>query len=308
MMADVIARLAPRLPAAPLTRFAPSPTGYLHLGHVVNAIYVWGIARALGGRVLLRLEDHDRGRCRPEYEAALLEDLAWLGLEPDVGTFAAFRAGSSPLRQSDCDALYAEALDQLARSHHVYACDCSRKDIAAEVGNPFNEESRYTGRCRTRGLTSSPGRGVRLALGDNIERFDDARLGPHAQCPADQCGDLLLRDRVGRWTYQFAVVVDDLRHEIDLVIRGDDLLASTGRQLRLAHMLGRDTPPVYLHHPLIRKPSGEKLSKSNHDTGIRDLRTAGESPATILGCAAYRAGLQQEPHPLTADHLPTLFR
>src|SRR5690242_19934763 len=108
-----LAALAARLPPRPLTRFAPAPTGYLHLGHVVNAIHVWGIARALGGRVLLRLEDHDRTRCRPEYERAILEDLDWLGLEPDVGTPAELRAGPSPYRQSDSGAAYAEALGRL---------------------------------------------------------------------------------------------------------------------------------------------------------------------------------------------------
>jgi hypothetical protein len=97
-----LARLRRRLPPAPLTRFAPSPTGYLHLGHAVNAVFVWGVARALGGRVLLRLEDHDRGRCQPLYETALLEDLEWLGLEPDVGTPTELRAGPSGFRQSDC--------------------------------------------------------------------------------------------------------------------------------------------------------------------------------------------------------------
>src|SRR5439155_26609940 len=101
-----LAALARRLPASPLTRFAPSPTGYLHLGHVANAIYVWGMARVPGGRVLLRLEDHDRGRCRPEYEAALLDDLAWLGLEPDQGPPDELRAGTSTWRQSDCGEIY----------------------------------------------------------------------------------------------------------------------------------------------------------------------------------------------------------
>jgi glutamyl-tRNA synthetase/glutamyl-Q tRNA(Asp) synthetase len=308
MMADAIARLAHRLPPAPLTRFAPSPTGYLHLGHVANAIYVWGIARAIGGRVLLRLEDHDRGRCRAEYEAALLDDLAWLGLEPDVGSPEEFRAGPSSLRQSECGTVYADMLDRLARTQRVYACACSRKDIAADVGGPSNEESRYLGRCRTLGLAAMPGHGIRIVMEDGIERFDDALLGPQEQCPAAQCGDLLLRDRLGRWTYQFAVTADDLRHDIDLVIRGDDLLASTGRQLRLAHLLGRVAPPVYLHHPLIRKHSGEKLSKSSHDTGIRDLRAAGERAAAILGRAAYLTGLLRAPRDLMAEELPDLFR
>ncbi len=307
MMADMIARLARRLPGAPLTRFAPSPTGYLHLGHVANAIYVWGIARAIGGRVLLRLEDHDRGRCRAEYELAVLEELDWLGLEPDLGAFDEFRTGPSPRRQSDCGAVYTEALDRLAATHHVYACACSRKEIAAEVGNLLNEESRYSGRCRTRGLVRAPDHGVRVVMDDGAEWFDDALLGPQEQVPAAQCGDLLLRDRLGRWTYQFAVTVDDMRHEVDLVIRGQDLLASTGRQLRLARLLGRAAPPVYFHHPLIRKSSGEKLSKANHDSGVRELRAAGERPAAVLGRAAYLTGLIPEPRELEVEELASLF-
>src|SRR5215216_861695 len=109
-----LAALASRLPPRPLTRFAPSPTGYLHLGHVANAVWVWGLARALGGRVLLRLEDHDRGRCRPEYESALLEDLEWLSLVSDVGTVAELRRRPSPYRQSEAGESYESALASLA--------------------------------------------------------------------------------------------------------------------------------------------------------------------------------------------------
>jgi glutamyl-Q tRNA(Asp) synthetase len=308
MTADAIARLAHQLPAAPLTRFAPSPTGYLHLGHVANAIYVWGIAGALGGRVLLRLEDHDRGRCRAEYERALLEDLAWLGLEPDIGSLAELRAGPSSFRQSDCDAAYADALARLGAIQQVYACTCSRKEIAAEAGTALNEESRYPGTCRSRGLAPASGVGIRLVMEEGVERFHDALLGPQTQVPAMQSGDLLLRDRLGQWTYHFAVTVDDLRQGVDLVIRGEDLLASTGRQLRLARLMGRATMPVYLHHPLIKSESGRKLSKADGDVGIRELRAAGARPATVLGRAAYLTDLLQKPRDLTIEELPDLFR
>jgi glutamyl-tRNA synthetase/glutamyl-Q tRNA(Asp) synthetase len=247
-----LAALAARLPARPLTRFAPSPTGYLHLGHVANAIWVWGLARALDGRVLLRIEDHDRGRCRPEYERAALEDLAWLGLEPDVGTPEKVRAGPSRYRQSDSGPAYQATLDRLSRAGLVFGCDCTRRDLASTEGDVFNQETRYPGRCRARGLTLAPGIGARLRLEPWQERFVDARLGPQEQNPAEQCGDLLLRDRLGQWTYQLAVVVDDWRHEVDLVVRGEDLLPSTGRQIRLGRLLGRPGPPVFLHHPLIR--------------------------------------------------------
>jgi glutamyl-tRNA synthetase/glutamyl-Q tRNA(Asp) synthetase len=124
------------------------------------------------------------------------------------------------------------------------------------------------------------------------ERFDDARLGPQCQSPDRQCGDLLVRDRLGHWTYQFAVVVDDLDEGVDLVVRGEDLLSSTGRQLRLARLLGRAQPPLFLHHPLLRKATGEKLSKSSRDTGIRDLRAAGRSAEDVLALASEESGLQ----------------
>jgi glutamyl-tRNA synthetase/glutamyl-Q tRNA(Asp) synthetase len=296
------------LPARWTTRFAPSPTGLLHLGHAVNAIYVWGLARAFGGRVLLRLEDHDRSRCRPGYESALLDDLDWLGLVPDEGPTDAFRHGPHPLRQSDNGARYDAALARLEARGEVYACDCSRRDIARAVPVAAGEEPRYPARCRTRGVDprATPARRVRIEPG--VERFHDLRLGPVAHDPDAQCGDLLLRDRSGQWTYQFAVVADDIEQQVDVVIRGEDLLDSTARQIRLARLLGRDVPPRYLHHPLIRKPSGEKLSKAAGDAGLRELRAAGVSAAEVLGRAAFLAGLQAAPRPIEAGELARLVR
>jgi len=280
------------LTQSPTTRFAPSPTGYLHLGHVVNAIYVWGIARALGGRVILRIEDHDRIRSRPEFEAAILDDLDWLGFDADEGRHPV-------LRQSDAPTVYEQALDALRRTHHVYACECSRKEIGGE---------RYPGRCRMQGVVESSGRGVRVQIGDEPEQFDDLLLGPIRQVPAEQCGDILLRDRDGHWTYQFAVTVDDMNQGIDLVIRGEDLLSSTGRQIALARMLGRQTPPRFLHHPLILKPDGEKLSKASGDTGVRELRRAGATAPDVIGRAAAAVGLIEKPRPVNSRDLADLFR
>jgi glutamyl/glutaminyl-tRNA synthetase len=294
------------LPPGPLTRFAPSPTGYLHLGHVANAIHVWGVAQAWNGRVLLRLEDHDRGRCRPEYEAAILEDLEWLGLEPDIGLPDEFRSGRSPLRQSDNIQRYEAALQQLGAKFRVYACDCSRKDIAGESDAP-HQEIPYSGYCRDRNLEPQKGRGIRVMMEPGMEQFTDVLLGEQAQDPHAQCGDMLLKDRLGNWTYQFAVTVDDLEQNVDLVIRGQDLLGSTGRQIRLARMLGRSTPPAYLHHALILHGSGAKLSKSNRDTGVRDLRAAGVSPGRVLGQAAHLTGLTDAPRDLSPQNLGSLF-
>lgn len=295
------------VPAGWRTRFAPAPTGFLHIGHAVNAIYVWGLARAFGGQVLLRIEDHDRTRSHAEYEQAILDDLDWLGLVPDVGDTAAFRAGAFPQRQSDNAARYESALDRLGHAGLVYACDCSRRDISQEVPDIFGEEMRYPGRCRARRVDRGIAKARRVVMSPEAEEFDDLRLGPQGQVPAAQCGDLLVRDRLGQWTYQFAVVVDDMEQGIDVVIRGEDLLASTGRQIRVGSLLGRREPPLFLHHSLIVKPDGSKLSKSAGDTGIRELREAGLAPAAVLGRAAALAGLIDQPRALEADALASLF-
>jgi glutamyl-Q tRNA(Asp) synthetase len=281
-----------RLLDGPLvTRFAPSPTGYLHLGHVVNAIYVWGVARACGGRVILRIEDHDRLRSRSEYEDALLEDLDWLGFVADEGR-------TPPARQSDSTGAFETALAALDRDGRVYACDCSRRVIG---GGP------YDGRCRSRGLPHGPGCGLRVRLDDGLERAQDLLLGPIEERPAETAGDVLIRDRDGHWTYQFAVAVDDLRQGVTLVIRGADLVSSTGRQVGLARLLGRPAPPVFLHHALLLAADGRKLSKSAGDTGVRELRAEGVPPALVVGMAAAAVGLIDRPRPLAAADAASLF-
>jgi glutamyl-tRNA synthetase/glutamyl-Q tRNA(Asp) synthetase len=260
-----------------VTRFAPAPTGYLHLGHVLNAIYVWGIARAGGAdsRVLLRIEDHDRIRSRPEFEAALLEDLSWLG----------FSADGARVRQSERGDIYEGALAKLRRRGLVYACRCSRAELAS---------GRYPGTCADKRLAESPGCGLRVRLDSTVERFNDIRLGPKAQQPSRQCGDLLVRDRDGNWTYQFAVVVDDWLQGVTHVIRGEDLLDSTGRQIQLARFLGRDTPPAFFHHALLMKNPSQKLSKSDGDTGVRDLRAKGWSAEAVIDRAMRLAGITRD--------------
>ncbi len=270
---------------------------------MVNAIHVWGLARAFGGQVLLRIEDHDRTRSRPEYEAAILDDLDWLGLKPDIGVTDAFRAGAHPQRQSDNTTRYQASLERLERAGLVYACDCSRRDIAQDVPDVFGEETRYPGRCRALGVDRATTKARRVIMAAGVEQFADLRLGPQAQEPALQCGDLLVRDRLGQWTYQFAVVVDDMEQGIDVVVRGEDLLPSTGRQIRLARLLGKAEPPVFLHHPLILKPDGSKLSKSSGDTGIHELRRAGWTAGAVLGEAARRAGFMSVTGSLEATSL-----
>jgi glutamyl/glutaminyl-tRNA synthetase len=265
------------------TRFAPAPTGWLHLGHVLNAQHVWNS----GGEVLLRMEDHDRERCRPEYETGILDDLDWLGYRPDIFHTDAFRAGPCDGRQSDRESVYGEAVDVLRQQGMVYACDCTRRDIEARGPKPDGRrdakgaELRYDGHCSSRGLPLADGYGWRVRIEPGAERFVDGRLGAQEQDPSAQCGDVLIRDRLGNWTYQFAVSVDDFRQGIDLVIRGDDLFASTGRQIRIARLLGRNQPATFLHHGLIMKSHDQKLSKSDGDTGIRELQVRGWTPQQV---------------------------
>jgi glutamyl-Q tRNA(Asp) synthetase len=297
------------LPTGPVTRFAPAPTGFLHLGHLVNALYTWGIARATDGRVILRVEDHDRQRSRPEYEEALLDDLERLGLMPDEPPFGDFRAGPTPYRQSDTADVYEAALGVLRDKGLVYACDCARSTFAAwaaERGRPWRGIG-CPGGCRDRALPEGGRRSLRVAVGAGTERWVDLLAGPLADEPA-AAGDLVARDRAGNWTYAFCVVVDDARHGVGLVIRGRDLLHATPVQIRLARLLGREAPPQFLHHPLIRRVSGQKLSKAEGDTAVRVLLDAGRTPAELFGLAARLAGLQASNAPIEAADLSAPFR
>ena len=283
------------------TRFAPAPTGYLHLGHVANAIWVWGLAALTGSRVLLRIEDHDRERSRPEYDAAILEDLQWLGFLPDAG----------PVRQRESPAPYDVALERLRALGLVYACDCTRSTFAAwaaEQGMSWPGPG-CPGACRDRALPEGQELTLRVALGSagDTVAWHDRHLGPQIGEPAAS-GDLALRDRHGNWTYGFAVVVDDLRQAITLVVRGEDLVKATPAQIRLGRLLGRDAPPVFAHHPLIRKPGGAKLAKADGDTGIRELRAAGHRPSAVIGAAAAAVALVRNGDPVDASNVGSLFK
>jgi glutamyl-tRNA synthetase/glutamyl-Q tRNA(Asp) synthetase len=264
------------------TRFAPAPTGHLHLGHVHNAIHVWEFARVQGGRVVLRIEDHDRQRARSEFEATIRRDLEWLGFHPDE---------EAP-RQSERNAIYREVVMDLYRQKLVYGCACSRQDVAAASGET-GDEVRYPGTCRDRGIGLEDGRGWRVRMDPGTEPFVDGILGPAAQDPSRQCGDVLVRDRLGNWTYQFAVAVDDYLQDVSHVIRGADLFASTGRQIRLARMAGRVTPAAFRHHGLIMRTPTQKLSKSDGDTGIGDLRRRGWTASDVIELARRAAVTSQ---------------
>jgi len=293
----VLAAAVRDLPPGLRTRFAPAPTGFLHLGHVANALVVWQVARASRGSVILRIEDHDRQRCRPEFETTLLHDLETLGFVPDEPAIAELRDGRpSSYRQSDNGGAYRTAASVLDTQGLVYACDCTRTTFAqwAVANGARWAGPGCPGGCAGRNLDRQAGGTTwRAGLGRGEEAWTDLVLGPRSGPVAD-AGDLPILDRHGNWTYAFCVVVDDLRHEIDLVIRGEDLLDATPAQIRLGRLLGRAEPPRFLHHPLIRRPDGRKLSKADGATSIRDRLRAGASASELRGKAAARIGLARD--------------
>jgi glutamyl-Q tRNA(Asp) synthetase len=239
---------------------------------------VWGVAREVGARVQFRIDDHDHVRSRPEYDAAVIEDLAWLGFAADRG----------PERHTDDDAPYQRALDDLSAQGLVYGCDCTRLtfgDWADSAGHPWSGGG-CPGGCRVRAVT---GPVLRAAIGEGQERWSDGLAGPASGDVAIH-GDLALRDRDGNWTYGLTVVVDDLQGGIDLVIRGRDLMDATPSQIRLGRLLGRPVPPAFVHHPLIVRPDGRKLSKSSGDTAVRELREAGHTAEEVIALAAAASG------------------
>lgn len=285
-----------------ITRFAPSLTGYLHLGHVLHMLYVWGVAHVRGAKVVSRIEDHDLARRRPEYEAAILDAMQWLGFVPDEGLTVASASGPSRYRQSDCGDYYESMLGLLERQGLVYGCECSRSQIREGSSCPpsadgdasgIPDELCYAGTCSGKGLPLE-GNTVRFRVTDAEVEFHDLKLGACRQIPKQQCGDFSLRDRRGQWTYQFACVCDDIRMGVDLVVRGEDLLSSTGRQIQLFHAL-KAPEPAYFHHPLICDDQGLKLSKRQRSESISSMQDAGMSAESIIGMAACAGGLVDHP-------------
>jgi glutamyl/glutaminyl-tRNA synthetase len=190
----------------------------------------------------------------------------------------------------------------------VYACDCSRATFAGwreARGRPWSGPG-CPGACRERGLSRRVDLGLRVAIGHGDEGWDDLLVGPRSG-PVAPDGDLLVRDRNGNWTYALCVVVDDLRHGVDLVVRGEDLVEASPSQVRLGRLLGRSAPPAFAHHPLIRHPDGAKLSKADGATAVGELLDAGSTPAELLGLAAARVGLIAESRELSLGEVPRLF-
>ncbi len=265
-------------------RFAPSPTGDLHLGSAATALVAWASARAAGGRLVLRVEDIDRPRVVAGAEARQLDELRWLGLDwdegPDVG------GPHAPYRQSERGDRYEAALARLAARGLLYYCDCSRAEIAAVASAPHagEEGPRYPGTCRAVGLRARAWKrppAIRLAVPAGTVTVDDALQGRVVQDVAAEVGDFVLKRGDGIYAYQLACVVDDLAMGITEVVRGADLLASAPRQVLLAELLG-GTPPTFAHVPLVVAADGTRLAKRAHGIALRDHHDAGASSGDVL--------------------------
>lgn len=274
----------------PVTRFAPSPTGRLHLGHAHSAIFAWRAARMAAGRFLLRIEDIDPVRCRPEFADAILEDLSWLGL----GWDGEVRVQSRHLPE------YRAALETLAARGLLYPCFCTRADIAREVAAsaaaPHGPDGPlYPGTCRR---LSADERSARIAAGEaHAWRLDmaAARAAPlsfdergegRIPCDPEQFGDAVLGRKDVPASYHLAVTHDDARQGVTLVTRGADLKPATHLHRLLQTLMGWPEP-AYAHHPLLLGPDGRRLAKRDRAATLADLRAAGHSPAEVRAMAGF---------------------
>ena len=285
-------------------RFAPSPTGRMHLGNVFCALLSWLSARSQGGEWRLRIEDLDPQRSRRDYALQLQEDLQWLGLPWD----------GEVVWQSERSDIYEHYLQLLKDAGLTYPCFCTRADIMATQA-PHETDGRivYAGTCREKYKNSSPlgevGRGllpaaVRLMVPDEVISFQDGHYGKQQVNLAQHCGDYILRRKDGAWAYQLAVVVDDASMRITEVVRGRDLLLSTPQQLHLFQTLGFEAPS-YIHHPLLINENGQRLCKRDKSLDLGYLREKHVTPEEIIGRLAYLAGIIPEPTPtLPKDLLP----
>ena len=272
-----------------ITRFAPSPTGYLHLGHVSSALEGWRAAREAGGRFLLRIEDIDHTRCRPEYEAAIVADLAWLGLDWD-----------GPIRrQSEHFEDYRAALARIEAEGLLYPCFCTRREIQAEIsragGAPQGELGvPYPGTCRHLSAAeraerrrSAPDHALRLDVAAALARTGSLDWSEgETRITADPIthGDVVLARKEVPTSYHLAVTVDDALQGVTLVTRGEDLFTATHIHRLLQALLGLPTPG-YRHHPLLTDANGRRLAKRDRALTIRAMREAGMTPAEILAAA-----------------------
>ena len=297
-------------------RLAPSPTGRLHIGNAYAALAAWLSARSRGGRLVLRIEDIDRPRCKAGADTAIMEDLRWLGLEWD----------GDPIWQSARTALYDEALQKLQSEGVIYPCFCSREQLRA-ASAPHDDDGFfiYPGTCRRlnseerqRRLDAGDRHSWRIAMPDTDVTVHDRIFGDHTFNLARDCGDVVLRRSDGIVAYQLAVTVDDMAQRVTDIVRGRDLLRSAAIQLWIRHCLGRpdrpDRPgrpvaesshsnaptpsnPSFAHLPLLDDESGKRLAKRNQAIDLATLRASGVSPQAVVGYCAWLMGIVDAPEP-----------
>ncbi len=291
-------------------RFAPTPSGRMHLGNLFCALLAWLSARAAGGRMLLRIEDLDPQRCSLEAAQLLEEDLRWLGLDWDVGGLS---GEGGPWQQSRRTALYQTFFEKLQQLGAVYPCYCTRAELhAADAPHLSDGQVVYNGRCRR--LTQAQRQALahrspawRLMVPEKTVSFQDGCQGRYEEQLSQACGDFILKRSDGVFAYQLAVTVDDGTMGVSQVVRGRDLLSSTPRQLYLFCLLGLK-PPEYYHIPLLLAPDGRRLSKRDKDMDMGVLRSRFSSPQPLLGRLAWLAGLLDQPEPIGAAALVPHFR
>ncbi|MBQ7461672.1 MAG: tRNA glutamyl-Q(34) synthetase GluQRS [Bacteroidaceae bacterium] len=289
-------------------RFAPSPTGRMHLGNVFCALLSWLSIKSKGGEWRLRIEDIDPGRSRRDFAMQLQEDLQWLGLPWD----------GEVVWQSERSDIYEHYLHLLQDAGLTYPCFCTRADIMATQA-PHESDGRivYAGTCRGKILDemdkNTPA-AIRFIVPDEVITFTDGHYGEQSVNLAKHCGDYILRRKDGAWAYQLAVVVDDALMGVTEVVRGRDLLLSTPQQLHLYRTLASlETPPkggwgvTFFHHPLLINENGQRLCKRDLSMDIGLLREKHKNPDEIVGFLAYLAGILPSPTPSTPQNLLPLF-
>ena len=291
-----------------VTRLAPSPTGALHLGNARTFLATWALARSNGWRIVLRVEDLDTPRVKPGVIDLTIDLLSWLGIDWDAGPY---------IQSADRDE-HARAMRRLAAAGLVYPCAMSRTEIEAAASAP----QEGSGEVRFPASLRPPSRPCEfddaspswrfVVEEEAVVRFDDAFAGPQAIRPASSIGDFIVwtrRDpaKPGQAAYQLAVVVDDARHGVTHVVRGDDLLDSAARQTTLIHALGMGPQPTYCHLPLVRGEDGKRLAKRHGDTRLDMYRAAGVTPQRVIGLVASWCGMLPSPRPMDAREFLATF-
>ena len=283
-------------------RFAPSPSGRMHLGNLWSALLAWLSARSQGGEMVLRLEDLDPDRCTRAWCDQVMRDLEWLGLTWD----------NEPVYQSERTAVYAEAFHALEERGLIYPCDCTRAErLAASAPHRSDGQTIYDGRCsrlteaEREALSQTRRPAWRVKVGQESITFCDFLYGEYKEDLKTDCGDFILRRSDGVYAYQLAVVVDDAALGVTQVVRGSDLLSSTPRLIDLQRLLGLPQP-VYGHVPVLLAADGRRLAKRDRDQELGELQSGYTAPE-LLGHLAHLAGLIPEPAPITAQQLVPLF-